>query len=119
MWGASGRRADSQCTVDITFAQEGGEIDAVAVLGCASCQAGFLVCRTNKVWLLGSVQPWAVLQGFQGHPPVKGDYQAEEVIPWEVAAEMAGTGAYTGPQLQELQIQPGILLTVPSPFIWV
>lgn len=47
--GASGKRADSQCTRDITFAQERGEIDAVAMLGGASCQAGFLVCRNNKV----------------------------------------------------------------------
>lgn len=120
VWGASGKRADSQCTRDITFAQERGEIDAVAMLGGASCQAGFLVCRTNKVWLLGTVHPWAPLQGFRGHPPVKGDYEGEEVIPWEVTTEMARTWAYAGLQLQELQVplQAGILLTVPSLFIW-
>lgn len=57
---------------------------------------------------------------FQGHPPVKGGYEEEEVIPWEVTTEMARTWAYAGLQLQELQVplQPGILLTVPSPFIW-
>lgn len=96
--GASGRRADSQCTADITFAQERGEIDALAMLVCASCQAGFLVGRINKVWLLGTVHPWAPLQGFQSYPPVKGDYQAE-VIPWEVTSGMAGTRAYAEPQL--------------------
>lgn len=111
---------DSQCTMDIFFAQERGEIDAVAALGCASCQAGFLVCRISKVWFLGTVHPWAPLQRFQGHPTVEGDFQAEEVIPWEVNAETAGTWAYAGPELQELQIllQPGVLLTGPSPFIW-
>lgn len=90
------------------------------MLGCDSCQAGFLVCRINKVWLLGTVHPWAPLQGFQGHPPVKGDCQAEGTIPWEMTPEMAGTWAYAGLQLLELQIllQPGVLLTVPSLFIW-
>lgn len=64
----------------ITFDEERGEIDAVAMLGCASCWAGFLVGRINKVKLLATVHPWAPLQGFQGHPLVKGDYQAEEVM---------------------------------------
>lgn len=91
--GASGKRADSQCTMGITFDEERGEIDAVAMLGCASCWAGFLVGRINKEKLLATVHPWAPLQGFQGHPLVKGDYQAEEVIPWEVTTGMAGTRA--------------------------
>lgn len=68
----------------------------------------------------GTVHPWDPLQGFRGHPPVKGGYEGEEVIPWVVTTEMARTWAYAGLQLQELQVplQPGILLTVPGPFIW-
>lgn len=63
--------------------------------------------------------PGPHFKGFKGHPTVKGDFQAEEVIPWEVTAERAGTWAYARPQLQELQIllQPGVLLTGRRPFI--